>query len=516
MSTQTLHAVTMPKWGLEMMEGTIAAWKLAVGATVAKGAELADIETAKIVNTIESEGEGTLRKQVAAQGETLPVGALIAVIGAASVSDAEVERFVKEYKPLVPTGDEPMEAAPVAAAATSAPAQVVAVAPSSLSAADLEKRNADAHATPIARRVANKLGIDLTTITGTGPKGRISQEDVERAAGSGGSAPAAAARVPAAPAEPPPRPADLEQRNATAYASPIALRVANKLGVDLTKVAGTGSKGRISQEDVEKAAAAQGLSAPPTTAPAPAAAPVAAPAAPAPAAPPPQGSELIPHSAMRKTIAAALVRAKQTIPHFYLTADLQMDALLNLRRDLNAERAEKLSVNDFFMRAVALALVKSPNVNVQYAEDGIRRFSNVDVCVAVAIDGGLITPVLRDASSKNLSQISCETADLAKRARARTLRAEELSGGTFTVSNLGMFGIRQFEAIINPPQGAILAVGNVRREAYEAEGGGVAFRSVTSVTLSCDHRAIDGALGAAFLAELRKLIERPVSLLGAV
>jgi pyruvate dehydrogenase E2 component (dihydrolipoamide acetyltransferase) len=522
MSTSPIHPVTMPKWGLEMTEGTVTGWKLAEGDKVSKGVELADIETAKIVNTIEADREGTIRKLVAQPGDTLPVGALIAVIGDAGVPAAEIDRFVREYKPEVPIGDEPI-------GETSAPAPVAVPAAAAPTGAELEARNAEAHATPIARRVANKLGIDLSTVTGTGPKGRISQEDVEKAAGNAPAAapPAAAAAAPApvVAAAPPPRPADLEQRNATAYASPIALRLANRLGVDLTKVSGTGPKNRISQEDVEQAAAAQGLIQPapsPETAPAQAA--LASPAkivagaavtadAPPPPAAPASGFDLVPHSAMRKAIAAALVKAKQTIPHFYLTIDLEMDRLLDLRKGVNAERsAGKFSLNDFILRATALALKASPDANVHFTDEGVKRFRQVDLCVAVAIEGGLVTPVIRDAGNISLEAISRATADLAKRARARTLKSEDLSGGTFTVSNLGMFGIRQFEAIINPPQGGILAIGNVRREAYET-GSGIGFRSVTSVTLSCDHRVIDGAVGAGFLAELKKRIEQPWTLL---
>jgi pyruvate dehydrogenase E2 component (dihydrolipoamide acetyltransferase) len=222
-------------------------------------------------------------------------------------------------------------------------------------------------------------------------------------------------------------------------------------------------------------------------------------------------------SPMRKAIASSLVQSKQTIPHFYLTADIDVEALLELRGRMNerlAEGQKKLSVNDFILRAVALALREVPDANVHYSEQGIKRFSSAHVCVAVAIDGGLVTPVIRNAERKGLHAIAAEAATLAEKARERKLGQAELSGGTFTVSNLGMFGIRQFDAVINPPQGAILAVGASRREACEGAEGAVEFRSRMAVTLSCDHRVIDGAVGARFLAVLRELLESPYSLLG--
>ncbi|MCY1348398.1 Lipoamide acyltransferase component of branched-chain alpha-keto acid dehydrogenase complex [compost metagenome] len=217
---------------------------------------------------------------------------------------------------------------------------------------------------------------------------------------------------------------------------------------------------------------------------------------------------------MRKAIAASLTHSKQTIPHFYLTCDLHIDALIALRQAMNAQGQgrKKLSLNDFLMRAVALALKDVPAANVHFTDAGIKQFNQVHLCVAVAIDGGLVTPVIRQAEDKGVIALSSEISELAERARNRSLTGAQLSGGTFTVSNLGMFGIRQFDAVINPPQGAILAVGSTRREAYEAESG-VAFRSVMSVTLSCDHRAIDGAVGAQFLQALRDRVEQPFGLL---
>jgi pyruvate dehydrogenase E2 component (dihydrolipoamide acetyltransferase) len=233
--------------------------------------------------------------------------------------------------------------------------------------------------------------------------------------------------------------------------------------------------------------------------------------------PPVMDHELIALTPMRKAIANSLTQSKQTIPHFYLTVDLRMDALLALREKMNARLApnqKKLSVNDFIMRATALALAEVPDANVHYTEQGIKRFSSAHLCLAVAIDGGLVTPVIRNAEQKGVHALAKEAAGLAGKARDRALKADQLSGGTFTVSNLGMFGIRQFDAVINPPQGGILAVGSLRRECYECEEGGIGFQSVITVTMSCDHRVIDGAVGATFLGALRTLVENPYSLLG--
>jgi pyruvate dehydrogenase E2 component (dihydrolipoamide acetyltransferase) len=458
-------AITMPKWGLEMTEGTLAAWHIAEGAAAGKGAEIADIETAKIVNTLELGDDGTVRRLVAKVGETLPVGALLAVVADPAVPDTDITSFISAFRGVNDT------AAPAPAPAPAAP----------LPAAEPAGRDGEAAATPLARRIAKELGIDLATVTGTGRNGRISQEDVEAAA---------AARQ---------TPAPEQTVAADVDATPMAKKIAASLGVAIAKVTGSGRNGRITQEDVEAYAQAQ------------------APAKPAPAAPAPAVAgdfELIPHGAMRKAIAETLQRAKQTIPHFYLTIDVEADKLLALRAELNARPGaeSKLSVNDFLLRAAALALGQVPEVNVHYAEDGIKRFAAVGLGVAVAIESGLIVPVIPDAAQKSVWEIGARARTLAARARDRSLTAADLAGGTFTVSNLGMFGIRHFEAIINPPQGAILAVGATRREAREAPQG-VSFVSVMSVTLSCDHRAIDGAVGSRFLNAFKTLAEHPLDLI---
>jgi pyruvate dehydrogenase E2 component (dihydrolipoyllysine-residue acetyltransferase) len=527
-----IHPVTLPKWGLEMAEGSIAAWHVAEGADIEKGADLVDIETDKIVNTLDLERGGTVRRLLAEPGDVLPVGALIAVLAPASVSDAEIEAFVKSYTPIdvsFEPGDKSSGAAEPPApehpavehpAAEHPAAANAASASASLSAHDLRQRNETAHATPIARRIANQRGIDLTTITGTGRSGRISQEDVETASAASGSQPGAEA----APAPEPASasalsPDELKAVNAAAHASPIARKAADKLGIDLSQVAGTGKNGRISLEDVEAAAAALGV------APSRPSAESAAPAVDAPAAPPPKQSAparpaetgRVAFTSMRRSIAQTLVRAKQTVPHFYTTVDIDADALMSLRQMVNARPGApaKVSVNDFILRAAALALAEHRDVNVHVFEDGIERFGTADIAVAVAVEGGLLAPVVRDVGAKSVSDIALTTASLAERARTRTLSGDDLKDATFTVSNLGMFGVRAFDAIITPPQAAVLAVGGVRREAREDAGSerGFRFVSVLSATLSADHRAVDGALAARFLKSLRERLEDPVSLL---
>ena len=293
--------------------------------------------------------------------------------------------------------------------------------------------------------------------------------------------------------------------------SPLARRLAAEAGIDLGKVSPSGPHGRIVARDVETAAHAT----------------------PRMALAESQSAEQIkalyrdvpftevPLDGMRKTIAARLQVAKQTIPHFYLTADVTIGRLLKLREEANAAApkdgdgnpAFKLSVNDLVIKAWAAALQRVPGANAVWAEDRILRFGHCDIGIAVAIDGGLITPVIRRAETKTLSAISNEVREMAARARARKLKPDEYQGGASAISNLGMYGVREFSAIINPPQATILAVGAARRQAVETEDGGVAFASVMSVTLSCDHRVVDGALGAELLAAFRGLVEQPVTML---
>lgn len=277
------------------------------------------------------------------------------------------------------------------------------------------------------------------------------------------------------------------------FASPLARRLAKERGVELSALRGSGPHGRIVRRDVEAAAGAKAATMPPAKA---------------------SGAafEDIPHSNMRRTIARRLSESKASIPHFYLTADCQMDNLLSVRAQVNAGAPRKVSVNDFVVKAVATALREMPEMNVSWTDNALRRYAQADISVAVSTDNGLITPVVRAADSKPLSIISREIADLAARARSGRLAPDEYQGGSFTISNLGMFGVQEFSAIINPPQAAILAVGATRQCPVVVDGA-LAVASVMTVTLSVDHRAIDGALAAQWLATLKRMIENPLAIL---
>ena len=290
-----------------------------------------------------------------------------------------------------------------------------------------------------------------------------------------------------------------------AFASPLARRMAEKAGLDLAAIEGTGPRGRVVKSDIEAVLSVGATRAAPVPR-----------VATSPAAPPPpaSGSEIVPHTNMRKVIARRLLESKQTIPHFYLTIDCEIDRLLAMRRELNDrdDADYEISVNDFVIRASALTLRKTPEANASWSDEGMIRYGSVDVSVAVAVDAGLITPVIRNADQKGLAEISVEMKDLAVRARNGKLMLEEYQGGTFSISNLGMFGVREFSAIINPPQSAILAVGAGGQRPVVKEGA-LNVATVMSCTLSCDHRVVDGALGARLLAVFKGFIEDPVTML---
>src|SRR5882757_9250402 len=350
-------------------------------------------------------------------------------------------------------------------------------------------------------------------------------EDV-KAAGAGAAAPPKAAEAPkpaaAAPAPAPQAAAPAPQANGHAriFSSPLARRLAKEAGIELGRINGSGPHGRVVARDVEEAKSGKGLKAP-------AAAPSAGPAI-APSMSDKQvlalfepGSyEVIPHDGMRRTIAQRLTASIQTVPHFYLTIDCDIGKLLAAREEINAAAPKdkekkplyKLSVNDFVIKAMAIALQRIPNCNVSWTDGGMLKHKHSDVGVAVAMPGGLITPIIRKAETKSLSTISGEMKDFAARARARKLKPEEYQGGTTAVSNLGMYGINHFTAVINPPHASILAVGT-SEERPVVRGGKIEIAQMMSVTLSCDHRAIDGALGAELIGAFKQLIENPVMMM---
>ncbi len=463
-----IKAIAMPKWGLEMSEGTVAKWHVGEGDTLTKGQVIMDIETDKIANEVEADAAGVLKRRLAAEGETLEIGALLAVIADEGASDAEIDDFVANYK-SVAVGRVGLAGAP-------APEPAQAPTPAAPAAAPKAAADGKVRATPRAKRLARELGVDLAQVPATGRGGRVSEDDVKGFSASGAAAPEAA-------------PAGGEVR-----ASPVARKRALELGVDIAAVRGTRRGGRISKEDVEAAAAG-----------------AAAPSVQAPASGGDNPVTVEPMNNMRKIVAKRLSAAKQEIPHIYLTVDVEIDALLARRKKVNEDSDVKVSLNDFVIRAVALALMQVPKVNVQLHGEDLHYFAHADISMAVALEGGLITPIVRAADTKSVQQIAVEAKDLAGRARSGKLKLEEFQGGTFSISNMGMLGVKHFDAVINPPQGAILAVG-AGEERIVAKNGAPAVATVMSVTMSCDHRSIDGALGAAFLEAFKTLIQEPMAL----
>lgn len=465
--------IKMPALSPTMEEGTLARWLVKVGDTVNSGDVMAEIETDKATMEFEAVDEGVIAEILVPEGsEGVRVGAVIA-------------RLTIEGEATAPASAP--AAAPAAARASDGPA-----------------------ATPTARKLAEVNGIDLAVITGTGPKGKITKEDVEAAIAAGGGTVVAA---PAAAPAPSALPAPVAASGERVIASPLAKRIAAEKGVDLTQVKGTGPNGRIVKEDVENFT-------PGAATPATASASVSAAPATAPAAVPSLGGDLdAPYEVqklnnVRKVIARRLTEAKQTIPHIYLTVDIRLDALLKLRGELNKSLEAdgvKLSVNDLLIKALARALQRVPKCNVSFQGDTLLQFTRQDISVAVAAPSGLITPIIRDAGRKGLAEISTEMKALAGKAKDGKLQPHEFQGGTASLSNLGMFGTKQFDAVINPPQAMILAVGAGEQRPW-VEDGQIVAATVMSATGSFDHRAIDGADGAQLMEALKSLVENPMGL----
>lgn len=458
-----IRAFTMPKWGIEMTEGTVSEWMVTVGDSFTRGKTLCLIETDKITNEVDAEFDSVLRKLVAPIGEALPVGSLLAVFADASVGEEEVEAFAANFRAA---------GAAAAPAQKTAPPPVAAAAPARLIETNLP-------ISPEALKLASERGIDLGSVTGSGRGGRITYQDVDQA-----SRPAPAPTLRGM--------AELNALLDKVYASPLAKRLASLHGIDLSGLTGSGPRGRISKADVlakvTKPAEAQPF--------------IAGDNAPV----------IVPMDKVRKVVARRLTEAKSTIPHFYLRTQVRLDDLLALRKTANLVLGVKASINDYLVRAAALALARHRDVNIQVHGDAVHHFAHADIAVAVATDKGLVTPIVRSADLMRIDQLATATSALIAKAQAGRLGYADMDGGTFSISNLGMFGIEQFDAIINPPQGAILAVGGITRVWGEGADGSGRFESRMALTLSCDHRAIDGAAGAQFMATLKTLIEAPEGL----
>ena len=455
--------ITMPALSPTMEEGKLAKWHVKEGDSVSSGDVIAEIETDKATMEVEAVDEGKIGKIMVAEGtEGVKVNAVIAVL----LQEGESADAVAAPKaaPAPAAKEAPKAEAPKADAgavmrentATQAKPDIGALVAAGTEQARSKVANSNeaggkVFASPLARRLAKEAGIDVSAISGSGPKGRVVKSDVEAA--KSGKVPLKAASAPAA-------------------------------ATGGTAVAGGMSKAQV-------------------------------------LALYPEGSyELVPNDGMRKTVAARLTESKQTVPHFYLTVDCRIDALLAAREQINAAAPKskdgkpeyKLSVNDFVMKAWAVALQRVPTANATWAVDSILYHKRSDVAVAVAVPGGLFTPVVKSCDTKTLREISEEVKDLATRARTKKLMPHEYQGGASSVSNLGMFGIKEFGAVINPPHGTILAVG-VGEERVYADKGEIKIGQFMTCTLSCDHRAVDGALGAEVLGVFKGLIENPVMML---
>jgi pyruvate dehydrogenase E2 component (dihydrolipoamide acetyltransferase) len=453
--------ITMPALSPTMEEGKLAKWHVKEGDSVSSGDVIAEIETDKATMEVEAVDEGKIGKIVVPEGtENVKVNAVIAVL----LTEGETAVAAPAAKPAAsPAAPQPsatsgstaaavpaavtMPTATVGSAAAPVPQKATAPAPTASTAARV-------FASPLARRLAREAGIEIGSIAGSGPHGRVVKSDIEAArVGKGALKPAPAAAPSAAP---------------SAASAPAA-------GMSRQQVTSLYAEGSY---------------------------------------------ELVPNDGMRKVVAARLTESKQTVPHFYLSLDCRIDALLEAREQINAAAPKskdgrpeyKLSVNDFVMKAWAAALMKVPTANATWAGDAILYHKHADVAVAVSVPGGLFTPVVKACDTKTLRQISEEVKDLATRARGKKLAPHEYQGGTSSVSNLGMFGIKNFQAVINPPHATILAVGAGEERVY-AEKGQIKTGNFMTVTLSVDHRAVDGALGAEVLSAFKSLIETPVMML---
>jgi len=446
--------ILMPALSPTMEKGNLAKWLKKEGDKVKSGDVIAEIETDKATMEVEAVDEGTLAKILVPEGtQDVPVNDVIAVLAGDGEDVKATGASAGGAKPAAKPEPAKTEApapkpAPAAAPAAAAPAPKPAPAPQAAAPAPQANGHDRIFSSPLARRLAKEAGIEMGRISGTGPHGRIIARDVEEAKSGKGL------KAPAA---------------APAGAPALAPSMSDKQILSLFE---------------------------------------------------PGSYDIVPHDGMRRTIAQRLTASIQTIPHFYLTIDCEIGKLLTAREEINKAAPTdkdkkplyKLSVNDFVIKAMAVALQKIPNCNVSWTEGGMVKHHHSDIGVAVAMPGGLITPIIRKAETKTLSTISSEMKDFAARARARKLKPEEYQGGTTAVSNLGMYGINHFTAVINPPHATILAVGT-SEERPVVRAGRIEIAQMMSVTLSCDHRAIDGALGAELIGAFKQLIENPVMMM---
>lgn len=460
--------VTMPRLSDTMEEGTIATWLKKPGERVNKGDVIAQIETDKATMDLTAFEAGTLQEILAPEGSTVAIGKPVARIGSGAAQPAS-----SAAQPVAAAKAEPTRAD---AAAQAAPAE--GAAPEAAGPPAAEATSAEVARTREAKRnVAEAPESPGRPDSPAPPQDSRPRADRESASGQRDGA------------------------NGKVRASPIARHIAAEHGIDLADVSGSGPQGRVIRADVEAALSQPREAGTGQAAPSP--------------APTVDGDERLPLSQMRRTIARRMAESTNTVPHFHLTISVDATELAALRKQINEQAADagiKVSVNDLIVKGAALAIRKVPDVNVSFAEDSLVRHSHVNVGIAVATERGLIVPVVRDADQKSVGHIAQEIRDLAERANSGKLQPPDYSGGTFTVSNLGMFGVEEFDAVINPPEAAILAVGALVKQPAEYQGE-IALRDQLKLTLAVDHRALDGAAGARYLQALKAVLEKPMLLL---
>jgi len=473
--------ILMPALSPTMTEGNLAKWLKKEGDPVKSGDVIAEIETDKATMEVEAADEGTLGKIVVPEGtEGVKVNEVIGLL----LEEGEDKSALAG----VDVKAAPKAALPAAPAPKAEPAPVPKAAPAPPQLQPVARSNGDGNviATPLAKRMAALAGVQLSAIAGTGAHGKITKDDIESALAGGER-----------------QQVRIAGGGTRIFASPLARRLAREMSLDIGAIPGSGPGGRVIKLDVERAKK-EGVAprAPsPGGRPAPARAPGGA------------AYEDVRVSQMRRIIAERLSESKRTIPHYYLTVDCEIDQLLASRTQLNGRPGhEKLSVNDFVILAVARSLRDHPQVNSSWLGNNmIRRYHTVDVSIAVALDDGLITPIIRNADEKTIDAISAEMKSLAEKAKKGQLTPEEYQGGAFSISNLGMFGIKDFAAVINPPQSGILAIGTGEPRAVVKDGK-IVSATVMSMTLSGDHRVVDGATGAKFLVSVKGYLEAPVTM----
>jgi pyruvate dehydrogenase E2 component (dihydrolipoamide acetyltransferase) len=443
--------IKLPEVAAGATHAVISSWQVAVGDQVVVGQQIAEIETDKAVVELLAETAGTILELIGKPGDEMEVGSTIAMVGEAGESAATPEEVTPSAAPQAASPVASSVASPVASPMSEpvATPSVTAADTSAAIPAETVQASGRQRVSPIARKLAKDAGVDVSQITGTGPSGRVVRRDVEASVANGTTA--------------------AEPVAAPAAASPVVAPQAP------APVSTSASKELASQEYSST-------------------------------------YSTVPHTSMRKAIARRLTESKSTVPHFYLNADCKVDELLALRKKINESSQVKISVNDMVVRAVAAAFEDVPEANVVWGPDAMIKYESVDISIAVSTDGGLLTPVIRGVEKRSLSNIARTITDLAERSRAGKLRQEELNGGSFAVTNLGMYGTSSFSAILNPPQSGILAVGAAGPKAVVVDGE-ITVATIMSVTLSADHRAVDGALAAQWLAAFKARIENPLTML---